>query len=84
MTVAEFMSRALSAIELMALGYAHLPDDVVAQSLAQIGGELCRDWRELLPADALPDDGLAQVVEDVLARVWERRREIESAGMGRA
>jgi hypothetical protein len=73
-TIDKFMSRALSAIELMALGYAHLPDDVVAQSLARIGGELRRDWRGLLPVDVLPDEGLAEVVEDVLARVWARRR----------
>jgi hypothetical protein len=31
MTGDDFMSRALSAIELMALGYAHLPDDAAHQ-----------------------------------------------------
>jgi hypothetical protein len=32
----------------------------------------------------LPDDGLAEVVEDVLSRVRTRRREIEAAGVGSA
>jgi hypothetical protein len=84
MTSADFMSRALSSIELMALGYAHLPDDVAEQSLARIAGNLRDKWRELLPVAVLPDDGLAEVVADVLARVRTRRREIEAAGVGSA
>jgi hypothetical protein len=68
----------------MALGYAHVPDNAVEASLAQIGGELWRDWRPLLPVSVLPDEGLAEVVQDVLVRVWARRREIEAAGMGTA
>jgi hypothetical protein len=84
MTIDNFMSRALSAIEMMALGYAHLPDDVAEQSLARIGGNLRREWRKLLSAAVLPDDGLAEMVEDVLARVRTRRREIEAAGVGSA
>jgi hypothetical protein len=83
-TVDEFMSRALSAIELMALGHAHVPDDVAEHSLSRIGGNLRRKWRGLLPAAVLPDEGLAEVVEDVLARVRTRRREIEAAGVGSA
>jgi hypothetical protein len=84
MTGDEFMSRALSAIELMALGYAHVSDDVAEQSLARIGGNLRDEWRELLPVAVLPDEGLAEVVADVLARVRTRRREIEAAGVGSA
>lgn len=84
MTSADFMSHALSAIELMALAYAHLPDDVAEQSLERIGANLRREWRELLPVAVLPDDGLAEVVEDVLARVQTRRREIEAGGVGSA
>jgi hypothetical protein len=83
MTIDSFMSRALSAIEMMALACAHLPDDVAEQSLARIGGNLLREWRGLLPAIVLPDDGLAEVVKDVLARVRTRRREIEAGGVGR-
>jgi hypothetical protein len=67
MTVDEFMARALSAIELMALGHAHVPDSVADQSLARVGGNLRRKWRDLLPAAVLPDEGLAEVVEEVLA-----------------
>jgi hypothetical protein len=80
----EFMSRALSAIELMALSYAHLPDDVAEQSIVRIRDNLRREWRELLSVAVLPDDGLAEVVEDVLARVRTRRREIEAGGVGSA
>jgi hypothetical protein len=80
----DFMSRASAAIETMAFGYAHLPDDVVAQPLSRIGAALHREWRGLLPAAVLPDEGLAEVVEDVIARVRTRRREIEAAGVGRA
>jgi hypothetical protein len=47
MTIDNFMSRALSAIELMALAYAHLPDDVAEQSLERIGANLRREWRGL-------------------------------------
>jgi hypothetical protein len=84
MTVDEFMSRALSSIELMALGCAHVSDDVAEQSLARIGCNLRDEWRELLPVTVLPDDGLAEVVEDVLARVRTRCREIEAGGVGSA
>jgi hypothetical protein len=84
MTGDDFVSRALSAIELMALGYAHVPDDVANQSLARIGGNLLREWRGLLPVTLLPDEALAEVVEDVLARVRTRRREIEAADVGSA
>jgi hypothetical protein len=83
-TVEDFMSSALSTIELMALGHAHVPDDVAEQSLVRVGGNLRRKWRELLPASVLADDGLAEVVEDVLARVRTRRREIEATGVGSA
>jgi len=78
------MSRALSAVELMALGIAHVPDDVAEQSLARVGGNLRRKWRGLLPPSTLPDEGLAEIVADVLARVRKRRREIEVAGVGSA
>jgi hypothetical protein len=80
MTSAEFMSRASAAIEMMAFGYAHVSDDVAERSLARIRDNLRREWRELLSVAVLPDDGLAEVVEDVLARVRTRRREIEAGG----
>jgi hypothetical protein len=66
----------------MALGFAHVPDEVVEQSLARMGGNLRREWRDLLPRSTLPDEGLAEVVEDVLARVRTRRREIEHEPAG--
>jgi hypothetical protein len=84
MTIDNFMSRALSAIELMALAYAHVSDDVAEQSLARIGARLRREWRKLLSAAVLPDERLAEVVEDVLGRVRTRRREIETGGVGLA
>jgi hypothetical protein len=84
MTIDNFMSRAMSAIELMALGYAHVSDDVAEQSLARIAGNLREEWRPLLPVSVLPDEGLAEVVQDVIARVRTRRREIEAGGVGSA
>jgi hypothetical protein len=50
MTIDNFMSRALSAIQMMALGHVHVPDDVAEQSLARIGANLHRGRRKLLPA----------------------------------
>jgi hypothetical protein len=66
----------------MALGLAHVPDDVAEQSLARVGGNLRRKWRGLLPPSTLPDEGLAEIVADVLARVRLRRREIEHEPAG--
>jgi hypothetical protein len=79
-----FMSRALSAIEMMALGHVHVPDDVAEQPPARIGANLHRDGASCYRRRLLPDDGLAEVVEDVLSRVRTRRQEIEAAGVGSA
>jgi hypothetical protein len=80
----EFVRRCEKAIEAIALADAHHPDSETELALASLGASLYKNWRPLLPPSVLPDEGLAEVVEDVLQQVRERKREIERAGVGTA
>jgi hypothetical protein len=83
-TPEEFLARVAAASERMAFNHAHWLDDVVDASLARIANELQRDWRALLTPSEFPDEGLAEVVAQVMRDVRKRKREIEQAGVGTA
>ena len=83
-TPEEFVARVAAGIELMAFNHAHEPDDVVDASLARIATNLKRDWRPLLSTAEFPDEGLDEVVAEVMRDVRERKREIEAAPFGQA
>ena len=83
-TAKEFLARVAAASETMAFNHAHWPDDVVDASLARIATNLKRDWRPLLSTAEFPDEGLDEVVAEVMRDVGERKREIEAAGVGTA
>ena len=53
-------------------------------SLARIATNLKRDWRPLLSTAEFPDEGLDEVVAEVMRDVRERKREIEAAPFGQA
>jgi len=83
-TTEEFVARVATGIELMAFNHAHCHDDVVDASLARIATDMKRDWRPLLSTAEFPDEGLDEVVAEVMRDVRARKREIEARPFGRA
>jgi hypothetical protein len=80
MTVAEFMDRATAAINDVALGIAHEPDQVVENILGKLSVDLRAGWRKTFPW--LRPDAIDGAVDDVIARARLRRREIERSAAG--
>jgi hypothetical protein len=81
MTGAEFLKRALATVDDLALLYANTPVEAAEHSLAEFGERVREGWRRALLPWLGPHD-IDTVVDDVIARVRIRRREIERVSAG--
>jgi hypothetical protein len=75
MTATEFMERATATINDVALACAHTPDHVAEGIMGRWSVDLRAGWRKAIPW--LGSDNIDTVVDDVIARVRLRRRDVE-------
>lgn len=79
----EFVSRVQATVAELALALAHTPHERQEAVLHSFANAVRAQWRALF-SPVLSADDVDGMVEDVLARILARRREIEAAAVGSA
>ena len=84
--VRSFLARLARVVDEMGLVYTHAPEEFVERSIAKFGASVKAEWREIWKdRPQITNDDIESTVDDLVARIRARRRQIESASaLGRA
>jgi hypothetical protein len=79
----EFLERVLGAVDELAFRLSHTSPDRQEEEIRRFADRLRAQWREAF-SPYLSAEGVAGMVDDVLARVRAKRDRLESFGCGTA